>query len=76
MKLKKLLLEAIIGFALWTGVLTPYVLVVTQMTLNQYLSWLVMQAIIVPPVAIIVLRVTNYVTKQFASYDKSGEDKK
>ena len=64
MKFKKLLLEAALGFCLWTGILTPYVLLVTQMTVNQYLSWLLMQAIIVPPVAIAVLRVTNYFTKR------------
>ena len=62
--MKKALLEAVLGFVLWTGILTPYVLFVTQMTVNQYLSWLLMQAIIVPPVAIAVLRVTNYVTKR------------
>ena len=62
--MKKALLEAVLGFALWTGILTPYVLFVTQMTVNQYLSWLLMQAIIVPPVAIAVLRVTNYFTKR------------
>ena len=64
MKLKKLLLEAALGFCLWTGILTPYVLLVTQMTVNQYLSWLLMQAVIVPPVAVLVLRATNYLTKR------------
>ena len=61
-KAKKILLEAVIGFALWTAILTPYVLFVTQMTLNQYLSWLLMQAVIVPPVAVVVLRITNFAT--------------
>jgi len=60
--MKKILLEAFLGFVLWTGILTPYVVFITQMTLEQYLSWLLMQAVIVPPVAIIVLRITNYVT--------------
>jgi len=65
--IKKLLLEAIIGFVLWTAILSPYVLLVTQMSFSQYLSWLLMQAIIVPPVAVFVVRVTNYLTKRFQS---------
>lgn len=64
LKIKKVILEAIIGFVLWTGILTPYVIFVTQMTLGQYLSWLLMQAVIVPPVAVVVLRITNAVTRR------------
>lgn len=64
LKIKKVFLEAIIGFVLWTGILTPYVIFVTQMTLGQYLSWLLMQAVVVPPVAVVVLRITNAVTKR------------
>lgn len=56
------LLEALLGFILWTVILTPYVLLVTQMTWEQYLSWLAMEAIIVPPVAVIVVKVTNKIT--------------
>jgi membrane protein DedA with SNARE-associated domain len=61
---KKFIVEAVVGFVLWTAILTPYVLLVTLMTLSQYLSWLLMQAIIVPPVAIVVVRVTNRFTKR------------
>lgn len=64
LKIKKVILEAIIGFVLWTGILTPYVIFVTQMTLGQYLSWLLMQAVVVPPVAVVVLRITNAVTRR------------
>jgi hypothetical protein len=61
---KKFIVEAVVGFVLWTAILTPYVLLVTLMTLSQYLSWLLMQTIIVPPVAIVVVRVTNRFTKR------------
>lgn len=66
-RLKKVVFEALIGFVLWTAILTPYVLFVTQMTFNQYLSWLLMQAIIVPPVAVVVLRITNRFTRRLDS---------
>lgn len=62
-KLKKFAIEAVCGFVLWTAILTPYMVFVTQVTFSQYLSWLVMEAIIVPPVAIIVVNVTNKVVK-------------
>lgn len=65
-RVKKILLEALVGFSLWTGILTPYVLLVTQMSLGQYLSWLLMQAVIVPPVAVVVLRITNFATGKLA----------
>lgn len=68
--IKKILLEAILGFILWTGILTPYVLFVTQMTVGQYVSWLLMQAVIVPPVAVVVLRITNKVTKRLLNDNK------
>jgi hypothetical protein len=60
----KILVEAGIGFTLWTGILSPYVLLVTHMSTEQYLSWLFMEALIVPPVAVIVIKVTNYLTQK------------
>lgn len=65
-KVKKIVLEALIGFVMWTSILTPYVLLVTNMTMPQYLSWLVMQAVIVPPVAVVVVRATNWLTKRLS----------
>ena len=64
MNLKTLFIEAILGFVLWTLFLTPYVLLVTSMSLNQYLSWLLMEAILVPPIAVFVVRITNITTSR------------
>ena len=64
MNIKKFLVEAILGFILWTLFLSPYVLLITLMSLSQYLSWLGMQAVLVPPLSIIVVNVTNKVTNK------------
>ena len=58
------LIEALMGFILWTIFLTPYVLGVTRMSWEQYQSWLLMQAILVPLIAILVVKITNKVTKK------------
>jgi len=63
MNIKKILLEAIIGFILWTFFLTPYMMFVVKTTWEQYILWLGMQALIVPIIAPIVFRVTKYVEK-------------
>jgi len=57
------LLEAGLGFVLWTGILSPYVIFVTRMTMEQYVSWLIMQAFLVPPAAVLVVKITNKVTR-------------
>jgi hypothetical protein len=59
MNKKDVVLEAVIGFLLWTIFLTPYVLLITQMTTTQYLSWILMQLILVTPLAPIVFRITK-----------------
>jgi len=62
MKLLKPLIEALLGFTLWTAFLTPYMLFVMRVDMGQYVAWLVMQAVLVPPIAIVVIRATNRVT--------------
>ena len=59
--MKKILLEALLGFVLWTVFLTPYMVLVVQVDLNQYLWWLLMQAILIPILAPIVFRITKYI---------------
>jgi len=61
---RKLVLEAVLGFVLWTSILSPYMLLVIGMTSVQYSAWLLMQAVIVPPVAVVVVRITNAVTQR------------
>jgi len=63
-KVKKFLIEAICGFILWTFFLSPYMIWVVHVTKNQYISWVIMQCFIVPPIAIIVVNVTNWVVKK------------
>lgn len=63
-KIAKFSIEAVCGFVLWTIFLTPYMLFVMRVSGSQYLSWLVMQLIIVPPVAIPVINITNWMVKR------------
>lgn len=60
-KLKKFAIEALLGFILWTAILTPYMWFIVQTSLKQYIDWVIMEAIIVPPVAIVVVNITNKV---------------
>lgn len=51
MKVEKFLAKALAGFIFWTVVLTPYMLFVVRVTFEQYVSWIGMQFILVPPLA-------------------------
>jgi len=79
-KIKKYLMEGIIGCILWTILLTPYVLLVTKMTTFQYISWVIMEIILIIPLAPIVFRITKYLMYQLRDdndklYDRLGEIK-
>ena len=65
MKIKKFIIQSILGFVLWTILLTPYMLWVVRTNLAQYLKWGLMQLIIVPPCSIIVVNLTNYIVGKF-----------
>jgi len=58
--IKKLVIESIAGACLWTVLLTPYMLLVTKVTTEQFLSWLLMEFILIPPLAPIVFRITSW----------------
>lgn len=60
-KIMKFLVQAIMGFILWTLILTPYMFLVTGITFDQYMFWLLMQGIIVPPTSIMVAHFTDKV---------------
>jgi len=62
--IKKFAVEALIGFVLWTLFLTPYMWFIVGTTIEQYISWLVMEAVLVPPIAIVVINATNWITKK------------
>lgn len=61
---RKAVLSAVIGSIVWSIALTPYVVLAVGMTLEQYLLWLVMEFILVPPIAPIVFWVTEKVVKK------------
>ena len=59
MNIKKTLITSIVGAIAWTVLLTPYVVLVTKMTTEQYVSWLGMQFILVPIIAPVVFWITE-----------------
>ena len=62
MKLKKIIMESLTGFIIWTILLSPYMIFVVKTTFEQYVSWVGMQAILVPLIAPIVFRITKKAT--------------
>jgi len=62
-KIKEFTLISIIGFAVWTICLTPWMLFVTRMTIDQYLMWLLAAVLLNPPISIIAVKVTNRALK-------------
>ncbi len=63
-KLTIVLMQALLGFVLWTIFLSPYVLLITKMTIDQYVTWLIMQLVLATPLSVVVIRITNYFTKK------------
>ena len=61
---KRVVVEAVAGFIGWTGALTPYLILVTKMDLTQYISFLIMQLTLVPPLSIVVMRFTEWLKKK------------
>lgn len=41
--------DAVISFFYWTIALTPYMLFIVKTSMDQYIAWVGMQAILVPP---------------------------
>lgn len=75
MKGKKIVVQALVGFALWTAFLTPYMLFVTKVSLEQYAFWLLMQAVLVPVIAPIVFRITAKAERSFNCVENSRSKK-
>jgi hypothetical protein len=61
---KQVVVEAFAGFVGWTVALTPYMILVTKVTFEQYLWWVLMEIILVPPIAPIVIRFTSWLKKK------------
>lgn len=47
--MRRFLIDAVVSFVYWTATLTPYMIWVVGVTPSQYIAWVGMQAIIVPP---------------------------
>jgi hypothetical protein len=47
--MKRFIRDAIVSFVFWTGTLTPYMILVVRVDIPQYLAWVGMQGILVPP---------------------------
>lgn len=80
-KIRRFLMEGVIGCILWTILLSPYMLLITKMTAIQYILWIVMEIILIIPLAPIVFRLTKYIMKQVRDdndkiYDRLDEIKK
>lgn len=48
-RIKRVLKDALLGFVYFTAVLTPYMVFVVNVNMEQYLAWVGMQLILVPP---------------------------
>lgn len=55
-KIRRILFEAFAGFIFWTAALTPYMIWVVKTTPAQYMRWVLMQLIIIPPLAPLSIR--------------------
>ena len=51
--IKQFIKDAIISFIYWTLALSPYMIFVVKTSLEQYIAWVGMQAILVPPLGAI-----------------------
>jgi hypothetical protein len=47
--LKQFVKDAVIAFLFWTLALTPYMVFIVKTDFQQYVRWVSMQAILVPP---------------------------
>jgi len=63
-KLKEFAVISILGFAVWTVCLTPWMLFVTQMTTDQYIMWVFAGIILNPPISVIAVKITNKAVKK------------
>ena len=48
-KIKQFLRDALIAFIYWTATLSLYMIFIVHVTWPQYIAWVLMQLILVPP---------------------------
>ncbi len=50
---KQFIKDAIVSFVYWTAMLSPYMIFIVKTSFDQYIAWVGMQAILVPPLGAI-----------------------
>jgi hypothetical protein len=61
--LKQILIDALASFVFFTATLSPYMIFIVGVNLQQYLAWLGMQVTIVPPLGIIYSEIARRLKK-------------
>ena len=59
--IKKYFKEGIIWSMLWSIFLTPYSLIIEELTVTQYLYWILMEFILVLPLSPIINKIGKYI---------------
>jgi hypothetical protein len=68
-KIKMFLRDAVIAFVFWTGFLTPYMIFIVKVNLTQYIAWIGMQGILVPPLGAFSAIIFRWVDKKLPVND-------
>ena len=55
--------DAFVAFVFWTLTLTPYMIFIVKVNLQQYIAWIGMQAILVPPLGAIFSIIARKIKK-------------
>jgi hypothetical protein len=63
-RIPRYLAEGLVGSFLWIVFLTPYIFLVVKSIMEQYFWWLVMEFVLVLPLAPIIYRSTSYLKKK------------
>jgi len=61
--LRQFLKDAFVAFVFWTLTLTPYMIFIVKVNLQQYIAWIGMQAILVPPLGAIFSIIARKIKK-------------
>ena len=64
-KIKQLIRDGVISFFYWTIVLTPYMVFAMKVSLAQYMTWIVMQVVLVPVLGAFSAVVFRWFDKKF-----------
>lgn len=63
-KIKQFLRDAVVSFFFWTITLTPYMIFVIKVDTSQYMTWIGMQIVLVPPLGALSAVVFRWVDRR------------